>query len=427
MHVSTCLFVLLLLVAAVPATDGASRLLLSSVPSGAEVSVNGSVAGTTPLDLPRPPGTYAIDFRLDGYDSYATTVLLASDESRSVEALLRVGPGAGTLRVTTTPDGAEVYLDGTVIGRTPYASGRVDAGTHDITLVLEGYDRYAKQVTVLDGRLTRVDVALTRTPTTGTLAVLSSPPGAAVRVDGVDRGETPYEGRGFGPGTHLVELRLGGYRDYRVQAIVGANRRTEVVTTLEPLPPPGRLAVTSTPSGADVYLDGLLRGLTPITLEAAAGVHEVRAEADGYQAETVMVEVVSGNETPLHLTLLSAPVATASSGSITGAVRVVSEPPGAAIVIDGEQRGIAPRTVRELPAGDHRLVLTVAGYAPIEETVSIAAGETIFVNRTLIRLPPTTTTKRTVPTTTPKKSPLPPVLIPCALGLALLLVPRHRS
>lgn len=426
MHASTCLLVLFLVVAAVPTVDGASRLLLSSVPPGAEVLINGSVAGTTPVDLTRPPGTYAVAFRLDGYEPYETTVLLASDEIRSVEALLRVAPGVGTLRVTSTPDGAEVYLDGTVIGRTPYATGRIDAGTHDLALVLEGFDRYVEQITVLDGRLTRVEVALTRTPTTGTLAVLSSPAGASIRVDGVDRGQTPFEGRGFGPGTHLVELRMAGYRDYQVQAIVGANRRTEVFTTLEPLPPPGRLVITSEPSGADVSLDGVLRGLSPMTLEASPGVHEVRLGADGYQAEKVLAEVVSGNETPLHFSLLPTTSGTASPASVTGSVRVVSEPQGAAIIVDGEQRGVAPRTVRGLSPGEHRLVLSVSGYSSHEETIYVMAGETLLVNRTLARSI-TTTSNRTPTTTTPAKSALSLSASSSALVLALLLAARRRT
>lgn len=421
LHPSTCLLVLLLLlVAAVPAADGASRLLISSVPPGAEVSVNGNVAGTTPIELPRPPGTYAVVFRLDGYDPYETTVLLASDESRMIEALLRVAPGEGTLRVESIPDGAEVSLDGAVIGRTPYASGRVDAGTHDLALVLEGYDRYAEQVTVLDGRLTRVEVTLTRTPTTGSLAVISSPPGASVRVDGVDRGETPYEGRGFAPGTHLVELRKEGYQNYRVQAILGANQRTEVFTALEPLPSPGRLIITSDPSGARVLLDGTIQALTPATLEAPPGIHEVRVEADGYREETVRAQVVSGNETPIHVTLLPATPTPGSSLSPAGAVRIVSAPPGAAIIVDGEQRGVAPRTVRDLATGEHQLVLTLPGYAPGRETIFVQAGETLFVNRTLVPLTPTTSNRTTTTTTTPA-TPLSFVIVPVSLVLILLL------
>ncbi|HOT95461.1 MAG TPA: PEGA domain-containing protein, partial [Methanoregulaceae archaeon] len=371
MHLFTSLILILLLVTAVPAVDGASRLFVSSVPPGAEVSVNGSVAGTTPVDLPRPPGTYAVALSLDGYEPYGTTVALDPEENRSVEVLLQASPGAGTLRVTSVPDGAEVSLDGTVLGRTPYTSGRVDAGVHDLALQREGYERYTERITVLAGRLTRVDAVLVRTPTTGILSVLSSPAGASVRIDGVDRGETPYEGRGFTPGTHLVELRREGYWDYRVQAIVAANQRTEVFTALEPLPSPGRLIITSDPSGARVLLDGTIQALTPATLEAPPGIHEVRVEADGYREETVRAQVVSGNETPIHVTLLPATPTPGSSLSPAGAVRIVSAPPGAAIIVDGEQRGVAPRTVRDLATGEHQLVLTLPGYAPGRETIFV--------------------------------------------------------
>jgi len=420
MHLFTSLILILLLVTAVPAVDGASRLFVSLGPPGAEVSVNGSVAGTTPVDLPRPPGTYAVALSLDGYEPYGTTVALDPEENRSVEVLLQASPGAGTLRVTSVPDGAEVSLDGTVLGRTPYTSGRVDAGVHDLALQREGYERYTERITVLAGRLTRVDAVLVRTPTTGILSVLSSPAGASVRIDGVDRGETPYEGRGFTPGTHLVELRREGYWDYRVQAIVAANQRTEVFTALEPLPSPGRLIITSDPSGARVLLDGTIQALTPATLEAPPGIHEVRVEADGYREETVRAQVVSGNETPIHVTLLPATPTPGSSLSPAGAVRIVSAPPGAAIIVDGEQRGVAPRTVRDLATGEHQLVLTLPGYAPGRETIFVQAGETLFVNRTLVPLTPTTSNRTTTTTTTPA-TPLSFVIVPVSLVLILLL------
>ncbi len=431
MRSTPCLLVLvLLLVAAVPAADGTSRLLINSVPSGADVTIDGAGAGATPLDLPRPPGTYALAFTLDGYDPYATTVVLAADESRSVEAPLAIASGTGTLRVSSVPEGASIYLDGLLLGRTPYASGRMATGVHELELELEGFDRYAEQVAVLNGRLTRVEAPLARTPTSGTLAVLSSPPGAQVRIDRVLQGETPYEGRGFVPGTHLVELRRDGYQVYQVQAVVEANRRTEVSTTLEPVPPVGRLSLSSEPSGARVYLDGAERGLTPLSLEATPGLHEVRVEADGYLAETVTAEVRAGAETPLALTLLpaatpeltAAPTGTAGNG----AVRVASEPPGAVLAVDGDLRGVSPRTVRDLVPGPHRLTLTAPGFTALEETVEVRAGETLFVNRTLVRLP-RATSNATLPATTPAAGEPPLVPAVAVLAAAAVLAGRVRS
>lgn len=419
----------LLLVAGAPAVDGMSRLLLGSVPSGAEATVDGVPAGVTPLDLARPPGAYALVFTMDGYEPYTTTVVLAGDESRSVEARLSVTPGTGTLRVSSAPEGASVYLDGLLLGRTPYASGRVDAGTHALELQLDGFDPYAEEIAILNGRLTRIDVTLIRTPTSGTLAVLSSPSGAEVRIDRVFQGQTPYEGRGFVPGTHLVELRLDGYRAYQVQAMVEANRRTEVSTTLEPAPPRGRLVLSSSPSGARVLLDGAERGVTPLVLEADPGLHELRVEADGYAAETVSAEVRAGTETPLELTLLPVPTAsvaaTSTSAGATGAIRVASEPVGALLSIDGAQHGVSPRTIRDLVPGPHRLALTAVGYATLEETVEVRAGETVFVNRTLVRLP-RTTSNTTTSTTTRAAGTLPVVPGAVALGIVAVLAGRSR-
>jgi hypothetical protein len=414
----------LLLLVVVPSADAVSRLQLFSVPSGADVMVNGVGVGTTPINLTEPAGIYDLVFTLEGYDPYATSVRLELDETRSIEAPLRIADGNGTLRVETTPVGAAAYLDGQLLGRTPYASGQTAAGFHELVLELDGYERHAERLKVIGGQLTRVQVTLDRTPTTGSIAVYSNPGGAEVLIDGQVVGSTPYEGRGYGPGTHPVVVRHAGYRDYRVEAKVEANRRTEISATLETAPADGVLSLTSIPEGARVYLDGSYRGTAPLRVAASPGVHSVRAEADGYMAQALEVELRSGVETPLSVVL--PPMATTSATpaptttTSAGAIRIASSPEGAAITVDGEAVGVAPRTVRGLAPGAHRLSLSAAGYQVYEETVEVRSGETVLVNATLIRVKRTNaTTANPSPTRT---APVYALLTPAGFGIAGIAV-----
>ncbi|MDW8016651.1 MAG: DUF4384 domain-containing protein, partial [Thermus sp.] len=92
-------------------------------------------------------------------------------------------------------------------------------------------------------------------PATATLAVDSRPQGAEVYLDGRLQGRTPLT-LSVNPGRHEVEVRLSGYQPYRVAVNPAPGERVQVFAPLVPEPRQGTLALASTPSGAEVYLEG---------------------------------------------------------------------------------------------------------------------------------------------------------------------------
>ncbi len=71
-------------------------------------------------------------------------------------------------------------------------------------------------------------------------------------------------------------------------------------------PGEGMLSVESLPPGADVFVDGLPRGITPVAeIELGFGRHEVRLQAQGRDAVTVEVEV--GREHPVRALVVELP------------------------------------------------------------------------------------------------------------------------
>jgi len=62
----------------------------------------------------------------------------------------------------------------------------------------------------------------------------------------------------------------------------------------------GILAITSTPEGATVLIDGKVAGVTPVTLNAiAAGTHQVDIQAPDYQTNSLSVNVKAGETASL--------------------------------------------------------------------------------------------------------------------------------
>jgi hypothetical protein len=120
---------------------------------------------------------------------------------------------------------------------------------------------------------------------------------------------------------------------------------------------PGVVLVTSEPAGADVLLDGGRTGqVTPAVIEGVrlAEPHEVALSGAAVRGVTLSIRGRPGQLVArVHARLESA----------LGDVTVVSEPPGAAVRIDGKPAGTAPVTLRALRLDErHRIDLVLEGH-----------------------------------------------------------------
>jgi hypothetical protein len=127
-------------------------------------------------------------------------------------------------------------------------------------------------------------------PAMGALVVQSNPVGVLVFVDGIERGKTPARVT-LAPGAHILELRGRGVpRVIPLNVSAGA----EVTQYLEfaEAPVTGQMAIQSDPSGAKVLVDGVVRGVAPLTItDLAPGDHQVELQSEGASARhTVTVQ-----------------------------------------------------------------------------------------------------------------------------------------
>ena len=219
----------------------------------------------------------------------------------------------------------------------------------------------------------------------GSLAVRSAPGGASVTLDGIHQGITPLGNdalliENIEPGPHQLVLSKSGHVDERHPFWIGSGQRSEVRITLSATTSQtGSVSIVSSPSGADVFLDGGYRGRTPITMSGLTlGRHQVALELPGYARHADTVEVQNGVMTYLD------PVLTAALS--VGFVSVVSTPEGASVFVDGAYRGATPLTVAA-PAGSRRIELDHPGYADWSSAAQVTAGATVTVNAYLQPLP----------------------------------------
>lgn len=103
--------------------------------------------------------------RLSGYDDSVSTVTVNSGQTTTVSAELSPsGTGYGTISVTSSPTGAEVYVNNAKVGITPVTSNEVQPGSYTVTIRLSGYTEWSSVTEVTAGSTSSVSASLSPLP-----------------------------------------------------------------------------------------------------------------------------------------------------------------------------------------------------------------------------------------------------------------------
>ncbi|HII93659.1 MAG TPA: PEGA domain-containing protein [Methanosarcina sp.] len=150
--------------------------------------------------------------------------------------------------------------------------------------------------------------------TTGSISVSSSPVGASVYLDGNYKGEVPQFLNDIEQGKHSITLKLEGYDDWYEDISVDADKTVSVSPTLTPIqiePSPetssstGSISVTSSPTGADIFLDDTYEGETPKILEdIKQGSHTVTLTLAEYEDWSKDISVKADKTVSVSHTLI---------------------------------------------------------------------------------------------------------------------------
>ncbi|ACI18634.1 PEGA domain-containing protein [Dictyoglomus thermophilum] len=323
-----------------------SSIKISSNPPGASVYLDNDYQGTTPITLMLLPGNYRITLKKEGYLDYSTNIVV--QEGRDREYNFTLQPAYGNLRIETDPRGASVYLDGSYKGLTPLILYNIPAKTYQLRIVYPGYQERVETIRVEPNKTTYLSYSLI--PLYGSLSINSIPQGAEVYLNGVYRGKTPLVINNINPGRYQIQLRLKGYKDYVGFVDVYSGQISTYNFTLVPLL--ATLNVFSTPSGADVYINGVYKGKTPLSVsDLSAGSYNVRVTLSGYEDYYETVYLESGDVKQLNVTLKP----------ISSEINIDSQPRGARVYIDGKYQGTTPITLY-LREGRYTLTLSLEGY-----------------------------------------------------------------
>ena len=105
----------------------------------------------------------------------------------------------------------------------------------------------------------------------------------------------------------------------------------------------GSLAVSSSPSGAEIYLDGISRGTTPATIsDIPIGPHTLELHLQGYGNWLISVEIVGGTDVAIDAILTPDVVPTATPTIVPTTVPTPTHPPNPIVgcwIMEAEKSG----------------------------------------------------------------------------------------
>jgi len=233
-----------------------------------------------------------------------TLISISGTAVAQTEAI--IGGDMGTYRIHCNVDGTQVYFDSDYKGEitndildvpvyvtgTPYRT---------YTVQKEGYKNYTGPINSVPakGQVKDIYVELTALPIIeyGTIHLMVTPTLSTVYFDGVKAGTVPPDGifiiRNIVPGTHSIQVAKDGYTTVSFEQNVSKNEIVKVPVTLEASSTgAGSLSVSSIPPGAQIFLDGEVMGVTPMTIQdIAEGEHTLILRMEGFSDYTETVTI----------------------------------------------------------------------------------------------------------------------------------------
>ena len=191
-------------------------------------------------------------------------------------------------------------------------------------------------------------------------------------------------------GMFVIVLALGAVIAFGIQLLftsetpstsIAAPTEIEIQSPTITAPEVASYSVTSVPTEAQVTLDGVVLGPTPMTLSDLYidRNYNLRLEADGFRDfDQTITPSASGTHSVAY-----------TMEALDGIAHVTTEPEGAAIFVDGEFLGNSPTMVDGLDTERlYRLSASIPGHIPAQEVIEWPEGSNLAL-RFHLYLPPT--------------------------------------
>jgi hypothetical protein len=116
------------------APESLGTLSVQTNPAGAAVVIDGQQRGMTPLNVQLKPGRHVVELVTDGDVRTIPITITAGGEVSQFIEIARPASALGELQIRTEPAGAQVTVDGRVLGKSPLTAEGLTPGQHTVVV-----------------------------------------------------------------------------------------------------------------------------------------------------------------------------------------------------------------------------------------------------------------------------------------------------
>lgn len=308
------------------------------------------------------PGEYSVEATASNYYPLLESFVVTEESAQDFEFQLELLPDLVGIESSPVSE-AKVSIDGQPVGQTPLSDFELPSGEHTLELTAPRYQVYSETLN-LSGGGNRLSIKAELQPAWSEVTFESTPPGAAISINGEQRGLTPATLEIL-QGRHEIRLTLPGYKNWATRLEVPAN---DVLTVpeVELEMADGRLLITTRPNNANILLDGKFAGRSRLELDLTPGNrYKIEAFKAGYQNTSKSVTIVSGQLQTLQLTLPAE----------MGEVAIRTQPKDATVSVNGREVALNGGKL-ELPAVPQNISVSKPGYVTHQATITPKPGFT---------------------------------------------------
>lgn len=264
--------------------------------------------------------------------------------------------------IASQPAGATIIVDGSDRGITPVTLFDLKPGRHHVKFKMAGYEDRDRFYNLEVNSPLQQSVVLE--PVKGILLLKSDPSECNITIDGLSVGTTPRLITTLNVAdVHHVVLEKPGFRPSAFD--IKFDGRKPLFREEKMLLDAGILEISTDPIGAEVMVNGVPRGLSPVIVrDVPKGIAVVKVSREGFKEETREVRIVAGDRLSLPIRLAARP----------GTLYLSSVPDGARFYVDDEFRGIAPVIISDINPGSYTVRAEMRGYGTDTRKVEVGNG-----------------------------------------------------
>ena len=253
-------------------------------------------------------------------------------------------------------------------GATPKTQ-KLPPGVYVLEFTKPGYKTTWKKLICRKGRNEEFEIKMK--PISTSVIIESEPKGATLSKDNNPVGETPLAIHNLPLGVHTFAISKPGYSTREVRFSLDDERPKLIEVNMNSNV--GTMVIRSTPSEANIFVNNAPRGQTPATLTMEQGEYDVKLDLNGYVTQQEKVIVSKGGTVRVNAKLQVKPAS----------IKVVTQPAGASLVVNGKQYNNTPTTLEKLKPGTYAIKVSHPNYDSTTREVTVEPGQQRTINITL--------------------------------------------